>query len=51
MSMIINNTSVIYEDKEIIKMVYYFQNRSLLNIILDWLKLQFMNKISKEDCE
>ena len=51
MPMIINNTGVIYEDKEIIKMVYYFQNRSLLNIISDWFKLQFMSKISKEDCE
>ncbi len=40
---------VIYYDGDINKMVYYFQNKSILRIVWDWIKLKFERKVIKEE--
>ena len=40
-----------YSNKEVSKMVYYFQNRSLLRIILEWFKLNLRKTVSLSEIE
>jgi hypothetical protein len=40
-----------YSNNEVKKMVYYFQNRSLIRIIWEWIKLKCKKKAKLSDIE
>lgn len=40
-----------YSDNEVKKMVYYFQNKSLVRIIREWIKLKCKKKVKLSDIE
>ena len=40
-----------YSNKEVLKMVYYFQNRSLLRIMWEWFKLNLRKKVRLSEIE
>jgi len=42
--------NVIYTKEEVLKMIYYFQNKGLIRIIWTWIALKFDSKVViKED--
>lgn len=41
--------NLIYTDNEVLKMIYYFQNKNVLRIIFDWIHLRFSDTIKITD--
>ena len=40
---------VSYSNDDVLKMVYYFQNRSFFRIVWEWTKLKFRQKVSSSE--
>ncbi len=45
--LVVNNLP--FSEKEVLKMVYYFQNKSIFTIICNWIRLKFNKKLTLED--